>query len=58
MSVPKSRPDLEDIEVSLLIEGLYRYCGFDFRNYAVSSLKRRIWNLRRRQQARARTRPQ
>lgn len=45
MSVPKSRPDLEDIEVSLLIEGLYRYCGFDFRNYAVSSLKRRIWNL-------------
>jgi chemotaxis protein methyltransferase CheR len=33
---------LEDIEIQLLIEGIYRYYGFDFRNYAPSSLKRRI----------------
>jgi chemotaxis protein methyltransferase CheR len=36
---------LEDIEVQLLLEGVYQYYGFDFRNYAPSSLKRRIWNL-------------
>ncbi|MBD2000503.1 protein-glutamate O-methyltransferase CheR [Oculatella sp. FACHB-28] len=40
-----ARPKLEDIEVQLLLEGVYRYYGFDFRNYAPSSLKRRIWNI-------------
>ncbi|MBD2020295.1 protein-glutamate O-methyltransferase CheR, partial [Leptolyngbya sp. FACHB-36] len=35
-------PKLEDIEVQLLTEGIYRYYGFDFRNYAPSSLKRRV----------------
>ena len=34
--------NLEDIEVQLLLEGVYRYYGFDFRNYAPSSMKRRI----------------
>lgn len=34
----------EDIEIQLLLEGVYRYYGFDFRNYAMASLKRRIWN--------------
>ncbi len=33
---------LEDIEIQLLLEGVYRYWGHDFRNYALSSLKRRI----------------
>lgn len=37
-----AKPNLEDIEIQLLLEGLYRYYGFDFRNYAMSSLKRRI----------------
>lgn len=37
-----SQPNLEDIELQLLLEGIYQYYGFDFRNYAVSSLKRRI----------------
>ncbi|WP_026732097.1 CheR family methyltransferase [Fischerella sp. PCC 9605] len=37
------REELEDIEIQLLLEGVYRYYGFDFRNYALSSLKRRIW---------------
>lgn len=36
--------ELEDIEIQLLLEGVYRYYGFDFRNYAMASLKRRIWN--------------
>jgi chemotaxis protein methyltransferase CheR len=33
---------LEDIEIALLLEGLYRYYGFDFREYSQASLKRRI----------------
>ena len=39
-----SSEQLEDIEIELLLEGIYRYYGFDFRNYAPASLKRRIWN--------------
>lgn len=34
--------NLEDIEVQLLLEGVYRYYGFDFRDYAPSSLRRRL----------------
>ncbi|UKO99810.1 CheR family methyltransferase [Nostoc sp. UHCC 0870] len=40
MILPK--PSLEDIEIQLLLEGLYQYYGYDFRNYALASLKRRI----------------
>ena len=36
------RNELEDIEISLLLEGLYRYYGFDFRDYSPASIKRRI----------------
>ncbi len=42
--------ELEDIEIQLLLEGIFRYYGFDFRNYALSSLKRRIWNAIRLEQ--------
>ena len=35
--------ELERIEIELLLEGVYRRYGFDFRSYAYSSLKRRIW---------------
>jgi chemotaxis protein methyltransferase CheR len=35
--------DLERIEIELLLEGVYRHYGFDFRGYAYSSLKRRLW---------------
>jgi chemotaxis protein methyltransferase CheR len=35
--------DLERIEVDLLLEGIFRHYGFDFRSYAFSSLKRRLW---------------
>ncbi len=40
----KKRNHLESIEIELLLEGVFRYYGFDFRNYAPASLKRRIWN--------------
>ena len=36
---------LEDIEISLLLEGLYRAHGFDFRDYSHASIKRRILAL-------------
>ncbi|WNZ24396.1 protein-glutamate O-methyltransferase CheR [Leptolyngbya sp. NK1-12] len=42
---PKTYPnELEEIEIQLLLEGVYRYYGFDFRDYAIASLRRRIWN--------------
>lgn len=34
--------ELEDIELHLLLEGIYRHYGLDFRDYAAASLKRRI----------------
>lgn len=34
--------ELEKTEINLLLEGIYRYYGFDFRDYAYSSIKRRI----------------
>jgi chemotaxis protein methyltransferase CheR len=34
--------ELEEIELSLLLEGIYRHYGLDFRDYATASLKRRI----------------
>jgi chemotaxis protein methyltransferase CheR len=38
---------LEDIEIGLLLEGLYRAHGFDFRDYSRASIKRRILELMR-----------
>ena len=38
---------LEDIEIDLLLEGLYRAHGFDFREYSRASIKRRILGLMR-----------
>jgi chemotaxis protein methyltransferase CheR len=35
-------PDLEEIEVELLLAGLARHYGHDFRGYAPSALKRRV----------------
>ncbi len=36
--------ELEEIEIQLLLEGIYQYYGFDFRDYSFPFLKRRIWN--------------
>src|SRR3954452_3466325 len=39
-----ARPeDLEELEVELLLEAVFRRYGFDFRGYAPASLKRRLW---------------
>ena len=38
-----AKPDLERIEVELLLEGIYRQYGFDFRSYAYASIRRRLW---------------
>lgn len=38
------KEQLEDIEIELLLEAIFRYYGFDFRNYALASIKRRIWS--------------
>ena len=35
--------DAERIEVDLLLEGVYRRYGYDFRGYARASLRRRLW---------------
>src|SRR5256885_16234826 len=40
----------EDIEIDLLLEGIFRQYGFDFRKYARSSLRRRVRNFIRDQQ--------
>ena len=38
---------LEEIEIDLLLEGIFRRYGYDFRNYATASIRRRIWNFAR-----------
>src|SRR5438128_7210188 len=49
LAMQQSQPleDIEDIELDLLLEGIFRQYGFDFRNYARSSLKRRVRNFLR-----------
>jgi chemotaxis protein methyltransferase CheR len=37
------RDEVEALEVELLLEAVYRRYGFDFREYAPASLKRRLW---------------
>ncbi|MDY6950760.1 MAG: protein-glutamate O-methyltransferase CheR [Thermodesulfobacteriota bacterium] len=37
-----SLPDSEDIEINLLLEALFLKYGYDFRNYARASLRRRV----------------
>jgi chemotaxis protein methyltransferase CheR len=36
-------PDLERVEIELLLEGIFRHYGFDFRSYAYASIRRRLW---------------
>jgi chemotaxis protein methyltransferase CheR len=36
-------PDLEQLEVELLLEGIFKQYGFDFRSYAYASIRRRLW---------------
>ncbi len=43
LSDDQGKLDLELIEIQLLTEGIYRHYGFDFRDYSLPSLRRRIW---------------
>src|SRR3954451_8665217 len=40
---PGYPPELERVEVAVLLEAVFRHYGFDFRSYAFSSVKRRLW---------------
>jgi chemotaxis protein methyltransferase CheR len=42
-ATPERRLETETLELQLLLEGVYRQYGFDFREYAPTSLKRRVW---------------
>jgi chemotaxis protein methyltransferase CheR len=35
--------ELERVEIELLLEGVFRQYGFDFRSYAYASIRRRLW---------------
>ncbi len=43
LSDDQEKLDLEMVEIELLTEGIYRHYGFDFRDYSLPSLRRRIW---------------
>ena len=47
LALKDSHESLEEIELQLLLEGIFRHYGFDFRNYAMSSLRRRVRNFMR-----------
>ncbi len=50
MAVQVQLEDVETMEIELLLEALYRLYGADFRDYALASLRRRIWNAVRAEQ--------
>lgn len=43
-TAPARQGSIEEIEIDLLLEAVYRLRGFDFRDYARTSLRRRIQN--------------
>jgi chemotaxis protein methyltransferase CheR len=43
LTAEQEKHDLETIEVQLLTEGIFRHYGFDFREYSLPSLRRRVW---------------
>ncbi|GGI04539.1 CheR family methyltransferase [Egicoccus halophilus] len=40
---PVATADVEDVELDVLLEAIQRVYGYDFRNYARASLRRRLW---------------
>jgi chemotaxis protein methyltransferase CheR len=44
--------ELEELEIGLLLEAIYRRYGYDFRNYALASMRRRVRQALRDEQAR------
>lgn len=45
MAVLMPLAELEDLEIQLLLEGVHHYYGFDFRDYAIETIKQRILAL-------------
>lgn len=41
-TIPAPDPDIEAIELPLLLEAIFRRYGYDFRNYSENSLRRRL----------------
>ena len=41
-AAPPAAATVEDVEVALLLEGVYRHYGYDFRDYALPSIRRRV----------------
>jgi chemotaxis protein methyltransferase CheR len=39
------KPELVETELDLLLEAIYRVCGYDFRQYARTTVKRRLTEL-------------
>ena len=46
MNIPPAPEKIEDIEIRLLLEALYLRYHYDFRNYAMASVKRRLRQAR------------
>jgi chemotaxis protein methyltransferase CheR len=44
MSTTADSPEVEGLEIQLFLEAVFRRYGFDFRDYAPASMRRRIWN--------------
>lgn len=42
--MPKAQADLEQLEIKLFLEGIYERYGYDYRNYAYPTIRRRIWH--------------
>jgi len=41
----EDKDEIESIEIDLLLDGIYRRYGYDFRSYASASIRRRIWKF-------------
>jgi len=48
----KYTPELENIEIQLLLEGIARHYGFEFQDYATAPMRRRVWQSMRREKVR------
>ncbi len=44
MTESQRNDETEHIEIELLLEGVFRLYGCDFRDYSYASLRRRVWN--------------
>ncbi len=43
LSCTRKNLELEALEIKLLLEAVFEWYGFDFRDYAYASLRRRVW---------------